>query len=119
MALCQRNENRKTSDQMDLVSKEGVCFGLMSPLRIGVAVVAETLAFPFAGTDFDAELAGVSPDVGGIDGGMHLLLDESCCDGLGTQLMEDVVEELLSQTSAKPGEDSMEGVSRKSKPQRT
>jgi hypothetical protein len=40
---------------------------------------------------------------------MHLLLDESNGDGLGNELMEDVVEELRSQASAELGEDGMGG----------
>lgn len=96
-------------DEMDLVSEEGVGLGLMSPLGIGVGVFSEALALAGAVADLDAELVGAGPDVGGIHGGVDLLLDQACGDGLCDELMEDGIEGVLSQSGAELGEGCVGG----------
>ena len=96
-------------DEVDLVSEEGVGGSLMSPLCIGIGILPKALARVGAVADFDPELVGARPEVGGIDRGMGVFLDQAYGNGLCDELMEDVIEGILSQAGAELGEDSMGG----------
>ena len=88
-------------NQMDLVSEEGVGFGLMSPLGIRVGIFSEALALAGAVADLDAELIGARPDVGGIHRRVDVLLDQAYGNSLRDELMQDPIEGILSQAITK------------------
>jgi hypothetical protein len=67
---------------VDLVSKEAVDLGLMSPLCIEVGIGSKTLALLGAGADFDAKLAGTRPEVSGVHGSVDGFVDEAYGDGV-------------------------------------
>ena len=94
-------------DEVDLVSEEGVGLSLMSPLCIGVGVCSKALALFGAGADFDAEVVGASPEVGGVPGCVGFFLDQPYGDRLCDKLMEDGIAGILSQSVAELGEGSV------------
>ena len=58
---------------MDFVAKEKIVLALGSPLSIGIGVASGAIAFPFAPAGFMAKLAGIGPDMGGVDGSIATL----------------------------------------------
>ena len=96
-------------NEMDFVSEEGVSLCFMSPSSIRIGIRSETVALVLAGADFDAELVGVSPDVGGIDRCVDLFLDETHSDRLCDELMKDGIERIGFQSGAELREDRVGG----------
>jgi hypothetical protein len=85
-------------NEMDFVSEEGVGLCLMTPSSIWVRILSQTLTFASALTYFDAKPVGVSPEVGGINGRMNYVLDDTDSNGLSNELVKYVIEQLRTQS---------------------
>jgi hypothetical protein len=55
---------------MNLIAKEGIFLGFMSPLGMGIGILPGTVTLSFARTSLLSELVGVGPEVSGISGGI-------------------------------------------------
>ena len=80
---------------MNLVAEEDIFLILVSPPGITVRIISGASALPFAGADFLAEAAGISPQVSRIDGGIATK-DYPQCYGLGNKLVEAFIENVLT-----------------------
>jgi hypothetical protein len=88
---------------MGFVAKEKVVLALGSPLSIGVRVASWAITLSFAGAGLMAKFTGISPEVCGIYGStttLDYLQDYS----LGNQLMQDFIENLLTEAVAEVSE---------------
>jgi hypothetical protein len=88
---------------MDFVAKEKVVLALGSPLSIGIRIASGTITFTLTGAGLFTEAIGISPEVCGIYGStttLDYLQDYS----LGNQLMQDFIENLLTEAVAEVSE---------------
>lgn len=88
---------------MNLIAEEGIFLCLMSPLGIGIGIFPGAITFAFAGAGLLAEFIGVGPDVSGIGSGIPAQ-DYLQGNRLSDQIMEYLVEGIISQTIAEVGE---------------
>jgi hypothetical protein len=82
---------------MDFVTKEKVVLALSSPLSISIGEAAGTSTLSFALTSFKTELIGVSPDMSRVDSRIPTL-DYSEHNGLSNQVMENLIEDIITET---------------------
>jgi len=68
-----------------------------------VRVVSGAFALPFTGASLPAEAVGISPQVGGINGGIATQ-DYLQRYGLGNKLVETLIENVLAQVVSQIGE---------------
>ncbi len=95
--------------EVDFVSEQGVGFGFMPPLCIGVGIGFQTFPGSCAFAELDAELVGAGPEVGGIPCGVSFFLNEAYGTGLSDEVMEESIEGVLSESGTEWGEGGMGG----------
>src|SRR4030043_111060 len=88
---------------MNLIAEEGIFLCLMSPPGIGIGIFPGAITLAFAGAGLFAEFIGVGPDVSGIGSGIPAQ-DYLQGNRLSNQIMEYLVEGIISQTIAEVGE---------------
>ena len=93
---------------MHFVAEEDIFLILKSPLRITVRVVSAAVALPFTGAGFLAEAVGISPQMSGINGSIATL-DYFQRYGLGNELVEALIEDVITQTVAEVGKTAVSG----------
>ena len=89
--------------EMDFVAKEGIVLALGSPLCISIRVTSGTITFTLTGAGLMAEFTCISPDVCGIYSGITTL-DYLQDYSLGNQLVQDFIENLLTEAVAEVSE---------------
>jgi len=88
---------------MNLIAKEGIFLGFMSPLGIVIGILPGALALSFARTSLLAEFVGVGPEVSGISGGIPAQ-DYFQNDRLSNETVKYLIESILSQAITEVGE---------------
>jgi hypothetical protein len=87
---------------MDFIAKEKIVLALGSPLSIGVRVASWAITLSFAGAGLMAKFTGISPDVSRIYSGVATF-DYLQDNSLGNQLVENFIENLLTEATTEVG----------------